>query len=124
MSVRMTLAVFTVLAVSGCRSMAQDPCKPCPNLSPSDPWAELEAGNERFVHGPLKPHADGCRRDCTKETQKPYAIALSCSDSRVPPEIAFDQRIGDLFVVRIAGNVATDVWASSSARRIWRWRPA
>jgi carbonic anhydrase len=108
MSVRMTLAVFTVMAVSGCQSMAQEPCSQCPNLSPSDPWAELAAGNERFVHGALKPRADGCRRDCTKDTQKPYAIALSCSDSRVPPEIAFDQRIGDLFVVRVAGNVATD----------------
>ncbi|MGO9258536.1 MAG: carbonic anhydrase [Bryobacteraceae bacterium] len=42
------------------------------------------------------------------DTQKPYAIALTCSDSRVPPEIAFDQRIGDLFVVRVAGNVASD----------------
>jgi carbonic anhydrase len=65
-------------------------------------------GNDRFVSGDLKPRADACRRTCTKDTQKPYAIVLSCSDSRVPPEIAYDQRIGDLFVVRVAGNVASD----------------
>src|SRR5208283_1554769 len=41
-------------------------------------------------------------------TTEPYAIVLSCSDSRVPPEISFDQRVGDLFVVRVAGNVASD----------------
>jgi carbonic anhydrase len=86
--------------------MAQDPCRQCPNLSPPDPGAELDAGNARFVHSALKPRADGCRRDCTKETQMPYAIALSCSDSRVPPEIALDQRIGGLFVVRVAVEAA------------------
>jgi carbonic anhydrase len=89
-------------------SIAQDACTQCPNLAPSDSWDELAEGNARFVSGDLKPRADACRRACTRDTQKPYAIVLSCSDSRVPPEIAFDQRIGDLFVVRVAGNVASD----------------
>ncbi len=104
---RFLLVVFALLVVSG-GSIAQDTCAQCPNLSPSDSWAELAAGNGRFVSGDLQPRADACRRACTMDTQKPYAIALTCSDSRVPPEIAFDQRIGDLFVVRVAGNVASD----------------
>ena len=104
---RLLLVVFAQLAVSG-GTFAQDACTQCPNLSPSDSWAELAMGNDRFVSGDLKPRADACRRTCTKDTQKPYAIVLSCSDSRVPPEIAYDQRIGDLFVVRVAGNVASD----------------
>lgn len=89
-------------------TLAQDVCSQCPNLSPPNPLAELTAGNTRFVSGNLKPRQDACRRSCTKDSQKPYGIVLSCSDSRVPPEIAFDQRIGDLFVVRVAGNVASD----------------
>jgi carbonic anhydrase len=86
----------------------------CPNLSPANPWIELEAGNNRFTGADgKKPRVrtvatEACRRACTETTQKPYAVVLSCSDSRVPPELAFDQRLGDLFVVRVAGNVATD----------------
>ena len=104
---RLFLFVFALLAAAG-GSVAQDACTQCPNLSPSDSWAELAAGNGRFVSGNIKPRADACRRDCTKDSQKPYAVVLTCSDSRIPPEIAFDQRIGDLFVVRVAGNVASD----------------
>ncbi|MGO9232124.1 MAG: carbonic anhydrase [Bryobacteraceae bacterium] len=107
MSLRILFVVLAQLAFCG-DSIAQDACTQCPNLAPSDSWAELAGGNSRFVSGNLKPREDACRRACTKDTQKPYAIVLSCSDSRVPPEIAFDQRIGDLFVVRVAGNVATD----------------
>jgi carbonic anhydrase len=107
MSLRFLLVVFAQLALCT-GAIAQDACTQCPNLSPSDPWAELAAGNGRFVSGQLKPRADACRRACTKDTQKPYAIVLGCSDSRVPPEIGFDQRIGDLFVARVAGNVASD----------------
>jgi carbonic anhydrase len=107
MSLRILLVVLALLAVCG-GSLAQDACTQCPNLAPSDSWGELAQGNVRFVTGDLKPRADACRLACTKDSQRPYAIVLSCSDSRVPPEIAFDQRLGDLFVVRVAGNVATD----------------
>src|SRR5438046_9167052 len=48
------------------------------------------------------------RRADLKASQHPFAIVLSCSDSRVPPEIVFDQGLGDLFVVRVAGNVIDD----------------
>ncbi len=62
-----------------------------------------------FVEGhPENPHRDSVRRIVTAEEQKPFAIILTCSDSRLPPEVIFDKGIGDLFVVRVAGNTATD----------------
>lgn len=72
------------------------------------PEAALEAlmaGNERFVSG--KPLRQDFKRqiDKTADGQAPYATVLSCLDSRIPPEIIFDQGIGDLFVGRVAGNV-------------------
>ncbi len=67
---------------------------------------DLLRGNERFASGaPAHPRRDAARRRETAPGQQPFAAVLSCSDSRVPPEILFDQGIGDLFVVRTAGGV-------------------
>jgi carbonic anhydrase len=68
----------------------------------------LKAGNDRFVQGkPSHPNEGADRRKLTTvKGQTPFASLLSCSDSRVPVEAIFDQGIGDLFVVRVAGNVA------------------
>lgn len=67
----------------------------------------LREGNERFMKGQTDhPRQDEERRESQVDGQKPHTIVLSCSDSRVPPEIVFDQGIGDLFVVRTAGEVA------------------
>ena len=68
----------------------------------------LMAGNRRFVSGKMEhPHQSAQRRQQTaKEGQRPFAVILSCSDSRVPPEVIFDAGIGDIFSVRVAGNVA------------------
>ena len=74
----------------------------------------LLEGNERFVNGKLRhPHISQQWRERLTETQKPFATILGCSDSRVPPEMLFDQGFGDLFVIRVAGNVVdTDVTGS------------
>ncbi len=75
---------------------------------------DLAAGNARYVAGKLH-HANQtpARRAEVVRGQHPKAIVLGCSDSRVPPELLFDQGIGDLFVVRVAGNVAaTDTLGS------------
>ncbi len=69
--------------------------------------AALRAGNERFVGNVRSVDAllSQARRDDLADAQAPFAIVLSCSDSRVPAEIVFDCGLGDLFVVRVAGNV-------------------
>ncbi len=75
---------------------------------------ELKAGNKRFRAGRARhPHMTVARIRETARGQHPFAVVLSCADSRVPPEIFLDQGIGDLFTVRVAGNVAnTDEIAS------------
>jgi carbonic anhydrase len=69
--------------------------------------AELKAGNARFVKGKAA-HANATPKRVKEVAsgQHPEAIILGCADSRVPPEVIFDEGIGDLFVVRVAGNVA------------------
>ena len=70
----------------------------------------LKEGNERFIYQKmLHPRIDSADRKALENAQRPFAAILSCSDSRVPPEIVFDQGLGDLFTVRIAGNVVKDV---------------
>ena len=69
--------------------------------------AELSAGNARFVAGDtVSPRQGADRRSAVVAAQKPHTVILSCSDSRVPPEVVFDQGIGDLFIIRTAGEVA------------------
>jgi carbonic anhydrase len=81
--------------------------------SPLEAIARLSAGNARFASGRRSRSADatddGEERTLTAKGQHPFAAVLTCSDSRVPPELLFDQSLGDIFVVRNAGNVAEPV---------------
>lgn len=74
----------------------------------------LQEGNARFAAGkPQHPHEASAWRRTLEKGQHPFAVILGCSDSRVPPELIFDQGLGDLFVVRVAGNIVdTDVIAT------------
>jgi carbonic anhydrase len=66
----------------------------------------LRDGNRRFVEGRSAPDAaSSARRAALVGGQEPFAIVLGCSDSRVPAELVFDQGLGDLFVIRVAGNI-------------------
>ena len=77
-----------------------------PRKSPDTAFRFLMEGNQRFVNDQsTHPNRAVERRQETAELQEPFAIILGCADSRVSPEIIFDQGIGDLFVVRVAGNV-------------------
>lgn len=71
---------------------------------------KLKDGNKRFITGKsIHPNQNAKRRNEISKGQKPFAIVVTCSDSRVPPELLFDQGQGDLFVIRTAGNVVTDI---------------
>lgn len=77
--------------------------------TPADVWREMKRGNERFVAGsPLHPHQDVERRQSLVEAQTPHAALFGCSDSRLSAEIIFDKGLGDLFVVRNAGQIISE----------------
>ena len=81
-----------------------------PKLTANAVLQELQEGNRRFAGGhPKHPHGSlKWLKRTSREGQHPHAVVLCCSDSRVAPEIVLDQGIGDLFVVRVAGNVANE----------------
>jgi carbonic anhydrase len=126
---------LVVITLLGANQLAQaaDPAHPDqPSVAPADALSRLKEGNGRFTAGNPQPDesADERKRMATDSyenagaiplgltaeqaakrraelatSQHPFAIILSCSDSRVPPEIVFDEGLGDLFIVRVAGNV-------------------
>jgi carbonic anhydrase len=77
------------------------------DVSADEALKRLMDGNTRYVDGKMTACLQTTKetRDTLSKGQKPYAIILSCSDSRVPPEIIFDKTFGEIFVVRVAGNV-------------------
>lgn len=78
--------------------------------NPAVALQELMEGNQRYVAGRLlHPRQTPEHRRALRDHQAPLACVLGCADSRVPPEILFDQGLGDLFVVRVAGNIVEDV---------------
>jgi carbonic anhydrase len=80
-----------------------------PSVAPAEAISKLKEGNGRYTSGNVQhPGQTTERRTELAKTQHPFAAIVSCSDSRVPPEIVFDQGLGDLFVVRVAGNVIND----------------
>jgi carbonic anhydrase len=85
-----------------------------PPLSAEAALKELHQGNARHVqHHYMHPHQTGARLQELAGGQHPHAVILSCADSRVPPEIVFDQGLGDLFTVRVAGSIAADAEIAS-----------
>jgi len=73
------------------------------------PIDKLKAGNKKFVSGhPIHPHETLDRIRELKKGQTPFVVIVSCSDSRVPPELVFDQGFGDVFSIRTAGNIIGD----------------
>jgi carbonic anhydrase len=77
------------------------------NVSAQEALARLQDGNRRFASGVRSVDAllSQTRREMLAIEQRPFAIILGCSDSRVPAELIFDQGLGDLFVIRVAGNI-------------------
>ena len=82
--------------------------KPENVLSPDAALKRLLDGNQRYVEGEMRRHDFRREREVLAGGQNPYAAVLSCADSRIAPEYAFDSSRGDLFVCRVAGNFASD----------------
>ncbi len=79
-----------------------------PAINPDTALQRLIEGNARFVRGePLQQSPSPRQLADLTQGQSPFATILGCSDSRVPPEMVFDQGLGDLFIVRVAGNVVS-----------------
>ncbi len=82
------------------------PPSEAPVTSPDDALSMLLAGNQRYMQGsPIHPNQSAERQAEVAQGQHPWAAVLGCIDSRVPPELVFDQGLGDLFVARTAGQV-------------------
>lgn len=80
-------------------------------MTPDEALQKLMDGNKRYVEGQMTGTklCDVTTRTSLAKSQKPYAIILTCSDSRVPPEVIFDKGLGEIFVIRVAGNVPDPV---------------
>jgi len=107
---RWTMALgLGVLVSLGCGST-----EPLKGVAPDEALKRLLDGNQRYaVAKAAHPNQTAECRTQIAGGQSPYAIVLGCADSRVPPEVLFDQGLGDLFVVRVAGNVLDDAGLGS-----------
>ncbi len=97
---------FAALAFAiSCGSAASTSSEAVVVETPQQAIDALKAGNSRYAAGEsINPNADQSRRDETLNSQAPFAAVVACSDSRVPVGLLFDQGIGDIFVIRTAGN--------------------
>ena len=100
-------SLFLVLATFSYAQQA------APAKSSETIWADLMAGNTRYVDGHTKTRSIVPLRQSLAKSQNPKVAVLACSDSRVAPETVFDQSLGDLFVVRSAGNIADAIGIGS-----------
>jgi carbonic anhydrase len=101
-------ALGLMLADAANAKDTKTPPKPQNVLSPDAALKKLMEGNARYVDGISRRHDFKHEREALVGGQNPYAAVLSCADSRIAPEYAFDSARGDLFVCRVAGNFAND----------------
>jgi len=109
------LLMISQVAFSQAPSAAPAPHQASQAKTPSGDatWNNLMAGNARYVAGHPKARSIVSLRQSLAKSQNPKVSVLTCSDSRVPPELIFDQSLGDLFVVRSAGNIADAIGRGS-----------
>ena len=106
---KVVASVVSLLVVAA--GLAYATSASAPAVSPDEALQKLMEGNKRYVENQMTGTklCDLTTRSSLAKSQKPYAIVLTCSDSRVPPEIVFDKGLGEIFVVRVAGNVPDPV---------------
>src|SRR6266480_329929 len=103
----LALLIAANLCVGSQFAGAADPAHPDQPIVPlTEAISRLKDGNARYTNGKQQhPRQATKERAKLTKSQHPFAIVIGCADSRVPPEIVFDQGLGDLFVLRVAGNV-------------------
>ena len=105
MKTKIAIFAFIIFSVISCKKHTQ--VKEEKELTSLE---QLTVGNERFLNGrSAHPHQNKKTVLANQDGQKPFAVVITCSDSRVSPEIVFDQGIGDLFIIRNAGNLISDI---------------
>lgn len=103
-----TIGTGVVTAGIGSKLVFPEPALATNDITPATALRLLMDGNKRFISGKSRNiHQDLERMKAVAKSQKPFAAILSCADSRVPSEIVFDRGFGDLFICRVAGNIAT-----------------
>ena len=102
------IAASLALAPAAFAKDKKSPPKPQNTISPAAALDRLMKGNARYVEGVSRRHDFAHEREALAGGQNPFASILSCADSRIAPEYAFDSGRGDLFVCRVAGNFAND----------------
>jgi carbonic anhydrase len=99
---------LTILSLAGMLALGlhADEGTASPGVAPEEAWRMLDSGNDRFARGlVLRPHVDAERQRELSHRQRPWAVVVAGSDSRVVPEIIFDQGLGDLYVLRNGGSI-------------------
>ena len=99
-----TLCMIMILAALLC-GCASNEAETASSAQPQTPMEQLIAGNEAYRTAANEKTSQERRTDTAENGQHPYAVVVTCSDSRVPAELIFDAGIGELFVIRTAGNV-------------------
>lgn len=104
---RKTILAIAILSITiGCKK--EEIANPI--AENQEPIEQLISGNQRFINEKsIHPHQDKKTVLINQNEQHPFAVVLTCSDSRVSPEVLFDQGLGDLFVIRNAGNLISDI---------------
>jgi len=109
LSRRLLLGGGGALALAPIVARAAETHAPAAGMTPDAALKRLMAGNARYVTGKaIHPDADLVRRASLANGQHPFATVLACADSRVAPELIFDEGLGDIFDVRVAGNIVDD----------------
>lgn len=110
-NVKSIVAVLVIGAVASLATVAAFASGAGPGVTAGEALQKLMEGNQRYIEcrAPGQKLCDPDLRRSLVDGQKPYAIILSCSDSRVPPEIIFDKGMGEIFVIRVAGNVSDPI---------------
>lgn len=104
-----SLSLATANVLISCNQKSAKPHRDNQALNADQALQELLNGNKRYVEGkPTTLNESTEHRTEVAKGQHPFSVIVGCSDSRVPPEIVFDQGLGDLFVIRVAGNVIDD----------------